>query len=457
MRLLWCLIVSLLLTGCCFHPHIVRDLRELPQDPVAYLDLQKARYPLMAPANQLDRCGDYLFLYFFPWRQEGPSVKREEVFEAFRLYFAKSRQRSGAVGRGIMGRVRDNANLWSYPATGWPGITVRRTDLKGLPLGNAGRGWHPLSEYTKVIVQVSSLSPNTPLYVTHISRDRRWVLVETGFAFGWLPVEDVARVDLPFVRQWQTGRYVAVVKDGAPVWMEKGICRQAAVGDILPEYGASDMTFSIAVASRGRDGRAVVVKGEIARKDAVTMPLPLNMWNVAVLAGELVGTPYSWGGGGGQRDCSSLLRDLFTPFGIWLPRHSQDQALEGGSYIDLSHLASMERKREILSRAVPFATLLWIKGHIMLYVGHHHGEPVVFHTFRNVKIRGNGAVTGKHIVGRATFTTICPGGKGNVTGTGWGGDDILLGMTFLVDEGEVSWYREGRQRGERRIRIGDGR
>ena len=38
-----------------------------------------------------------------------------------------------------------------------------------------------------------------------------------------------------------------------------------------------------------------------------------------------------------ERDCSSTLRDLFTPFGLWLPRNSGQQAGEG-IYISLKDL-----------------------------------------------------------------------------------------------------------------------
>ena len=38
-----------------------------------------------------------------------------------------------------------------------------------------------------------------------------------------------------------------------------------------------------------------------------------------------MGVKYGWGGIDGGRDCSSTIKDLLTPFGIWLPRDSKDQ------------------------------------------------------------------------------------------------------------------------------------
>ena len=40
----------------------------------------------------------------------------------------------------------------------------------------------------------------------------------------------------------------------------------------------------------------------------------------------MMGQPYGWGGYLFNRDCSLAMRDLFVPFGVWLPRNSSAQA-----------------------------------------------------------------------------------------------------------------------------------
>ena len=74
----------------------------------------------------------------------------------------------------------------------------------------------------------------------------------------------------------------------------------------------------------------------------------------------------------------SLEHDLFVPFGLYLPRNSASQAAYGGS-IPLVDLPNDQKESVILDQGVPFASLIWMQGHILVYVGRYQGHPVVFH------------------------------------------------------------------------------
>jgi len=37
--------------------------------------------------------------------------------------------------------------------------------------------------------------------------------VETCFTFGWMPVDDFARVDNKFIQKWESGRYAVITKE----------------------------------------------------------------------------------------------------------------------------------------------------------------------------------------------------------------------------------------------------
>ena len=64
----------------------------------------------------------------------------------------------------------------------------------------------------------------------------------------------------------------------------------------------------------------------------------------------------------------------------------------------------------IKDEGVPFATLLWLRGHITLYIGEYKGEPVMFHNVWGVRTDdGNGE--GRHIIGRAVVTSLQPGAE----------------------------------------------
>lgn len=54
-------------------------------------------------------------------------------------------------------------------------------------------------------------------------------------------------------------------------------------------------------------------------------PLPLSAQNIISQAKKTLGEPYGWGGSGYYRDCSSLIGDVFSVFGLLFPRNSREQ------------------------------------------------------------------------------------------------------------------------------------
>ncbi|MDP2268917.1 MAG: hypothetical protein Q8K46_07080, partial [Deltaproteobacteria bacterium] len=121
----------------------------------------------------------------------------------------------------------------------------------------------------------------------------------------------------------------------------------------------------------------------------------------------------------------------FAPFGIWLPRNSGHQAKMTGAFVDFRNLSPAEKEKAIMKQGLPYFTLLWFKGHIMLYIGAQDGQALVFHNFWSVKTRDADGKTGKRIIGRSAITTLHPGKElrsGKDTGGILSG---ILGMTLI--------------------------
>jgi hypothetical protein len=128
------------------------------------------------------------------------------------------------------------------------------------------------------------------------------------------------------------------------------------------------------------------------------------------MGNEFIDRPYGWGELFQERDCSSLIRDYFIPFGIWLPRGSYNQ-IHSGRRVVLSSMDPAQKERYIRENGVPFLTLLGIKGHIMLYIGTANQRPLAFHSLWGVEVRkGDGSVT-KHVVGKSIISTLTPGSE----------------------------------------------
>jgi hypothetical protein len=131
-------------------------------------------------------------------------------------------------------------------------------------------------------------------------------------------------------------------------------------------------------------GKGVISRAAVLPSQACLLPLPLTVRNLGLIANQMLGQPYGWGGLGGYRDCSSTTHDLFVPFGLWLPRDSVDQA-RAGKAISLRGLSSADKERTVLEKGKPWLTLLRSPGHIMLYIGRRDSRAAMLHNFWGVK------------------------------------------------------------------------
>lgn len=97
-------------------------------------------------------------------------------------------------------------------------------------------------------------------------------------------------------------------------------------------------------------------------------PLPLRRDLLFQAAFSLLDRPYGWGGYRGERDCSRYLLDLMALFGLRLPRFSGHQA-KVGAPIDVSALDESQKRAAIRRWNRDHIVLLFMRGHIMLYLG----------------------------------------------------------------------------------------
>ena len=111
-----------------------------------------------------------------------------------------------------------------------------------------------------------------------------------------------------------------------------------------------------------------------------------------------------------NRDCSSMIRDFYLPFGIWLPRGSLNQ-INSGRNISLAGLTGSEKERLIKEKGVPFLTLVYLKGHIMLYVGKMNGKALMFQDIWGVTVRNGKGGEFKQVIGKSIVSSLTPGSE----------------------------------------------
>ena len=226
-------------------------------------------------------------------------------------------------------------------------------------------------------LQISAIRPGTPLYVLGRSVDGGWDYVQTPEVQGWVRSDNVSLADNVFIAAWrsnaQRGGLGAVVAASASVVDGGGTFRfDAPAGTLLPiaslQLGARPGMRVVLVPARDLDGRAVIQTAQLSDAQIVPMPFAATPRHLATLIKALIGRPYGWGNTGLYNDCSSELQSIFAAFGVWLPRHSSTQ-MSAGQMVDLSSSSTAARLDYLVKNGKPMRTLIYIGGHVMLYLG----------------------------------------------------------------------------------------
>jgi hypothetical protein len=419
-------------------------LQDLPQDPTFYLRQPGNRAWSLDPAYQQELARRFRQEFFAPWRQEAPSQDAEQVRQGFRDIletpgFGEDRwPRDQAWLRGLL----DYAGLADYPNRGHAGISLGPADLRSLPTRrpHVDGFAHPGQGYAFDNLQQSLLPPNTPLYVAHASRDGAWLLCDTPYGLWWVEADKVALAGLHLRQTWQGAALAALTADDVALKDSRGVYLfSAGIGALFPLNGPGTEGVEVLVAV-GQDGQARTRRVRLSQDQARPWPLDLNASSLARQASAMLGKPYGWGGSYGNRDCSALLKDLFTPFGLWLPRNSGQQAREGGQFLPLGNLEPSQREQVLLDRGVPFLTLVWRPGHIMLYIGAHQGRAMVLHSMWGLKTSDGQGREGRYVVGRSVITSLHAGQELPLLARPEG---LLLnrveGMTLLAPAEGLRW------------------
>lgn len=239
-------------------------------------------------------------------------------------------------------------------------------------------------------------------------------LVETEWIAGWLRQQEIATVDTAFMAAYIAQPLAGFRADQIPVIPREGPpVFSGRVGMALPlKSPAADTGFVTVLApARNHLGRAEMLEARVPKHGIQALPFPASPKFFAEILNALMGQTYGWGGLYENRDCSALIKDVFAGFGMALPRNSKDQAAAGQS-ISLKRLSRREKQDRIRTKGVPLRTLLYMPGHIMLYLGLDPAskQPVICHAMWGVTTRPLFSLrTGRLVVGLTVITTLEPG------------------------------------------------
>lgn len=258
------------------------------------------------------------------------------------------------------------------------GIAVSNLSTRALPTDDvhfynsqiSGQGY-PFDN-----LQMTSLWAGTPVYIIATTRDQAWYLILSPGVIGWVKSNGIAKVDDTFINTWATAakkKFAAITHTETSLIdaSNNRFLLTAYVGTVLPTSAILPNELRLLFPVTDSNGHAVIKKVIVSNHDAVIMPFQATPHHFAFIMRTLIDRPYGWGGLYFYNDCAIELKNLFTPFGVWLPSHSSDQAAAGKT-IDLSANSVEQRVAYLKKQGLPFLTIVYIGGHVFLYMGNYN-------------------------------------------------------------------------------------
>ncbi|WP_345991118.1 SH3 domain-containing protein [Sulfurimonas sp. HSL-1716] len=381
----------------------IEDLKDLPQKTGAYAYLKDEN------ASILDVQNDYEANYFRPWDMESIKTDVEQIKWPFNNYTSKNSYGENLrhLSQKWFDKMYARSNFDEYATVNRKAITLNFANLRSFPTdkplfkdpNQAGEGF-PFD-----YLQNSSVHANEPLFISHYSDDGAWVYVFTSYASGWMHSYNIAYLPEQNIDILKNSKKIYIITDGYPIKDESGqFIFYSQVGMLLPLIDENDDSYTALAITKGKEDAAAYTKVIIPKNIASADILALNRENITHVGDEMMNTKYGWGGMYKERDCSSMIRDMYAPFGIWLPRNSSQQS-KVGKVISLKDMSNEEKRKTIKEYGIPFETLLHRKGHILIYAGVYNDKIIVMHDMWGIKTK-QGDKSGRIVVGKTVFSSL---------------------------------------------------
>ncbi len=208
----------------------------------------------------------------------------------------------------------------------------------------------------------ASLHPGERVRVLARGPKGDWLYVHAGHTVGWVDDPELSRRLSPSaIDAWTHPKRLVPRRDD--VKTRGGV--RLRLGVSVPLLSTDETGFTVLVP--GEQGPVEdVVPADAAVSEGFA---PMTRRRLFETIFSELRDPYGWGGRAGERDCSRLLRDTMATFGLELARHSGVQAKLGVRNVDVSELEPNAKRAAIRKAAEGGVVVLYMKGHIMLYLG----------------------------------------------------------------------------------------
>lgn len=355
--------------------------------------------PKFKPSLQKIDAQKYKNYFFYTWRTQFKNVKAKNVFWSFDNYLNPKKKyyfyNKQVIPKSFFKKVIANANANDLLKLKQKALVVKTSHLKNLPTDKAillnpykqGEGF-PFDYALDSVLNVG-----TPVLISHLSKDKHYAFVRAESGWGFVESSSLQKFTDERANTYQKLNFITPLEERMPVYDIDGqFAFETRIGAIYPYYDFKEGFYL----SKIGDTKYKIPSDKFAK-----FPIKFNDENLKNQMTQLINLPYGWGGYNFERDCSLLTRDLFAPFGVYLPRNSYAQSVFWQRF-DISALNNEQKLKFIKNYAKPYETLLYLKGHIMLYTGLIKDENVAFHSIWGIRTEEDGRL----LVAKSSITTL---------------------------------------------------
>ncbi len=264
---------------------------------------------------------------------------------------------------------------------------------------------------------LSSVRVNEPLIIKSVSMDGQWYYALSANCYGWVKASDVAICSsrTEWLNAWDVPSDRCLVVTKARIMLAESNTNPElsnlvlTMGTVLERAPAGSYgtritnrsalgNYVVYIPVRGADGRYIKEPALISARSGVHEGyLPLTTRNIITVAFNMLGETYGWGGMLSSNDCSGYMTDVYRCFGLVLPRNTTWQASSDAFGFDVTDQAD-EQKAAILNN-MPIGTVLFFKGHEMMYLGMINGKYYVVSATSSIgSFDGNGTMRVRSVI-----------------------------------------------------------
>ena len=272
-------------------------------------------------------------------------------------------------------------------------FAVQRADMRTFPTMDAAL--EAPGDFEFDLFQETAVEALQPLIVLHSSADKKWSFVQMNNYRGWVQNEKIALTEKAEWRAYQRAENFLIVTGPSMSLGNNPFSPNLSelylgMGTKLPLVDPSEIlplvdnqspagNYVVKIPTRNSQGNAVFKQALVSvAKDVHEGYLPYTHNNILKQAFKLQGERYGWGGSFQGHDCSSFVRDVYSSFGFQLPRNADEQESAPGKTLALDEKMTATERTRLLQTLQPGA-LLYMNGHVMMYLGTENGIPYIIH------------------------------------------------------------------------------